>query len=102
MDHRTTADSRSIMDSQPWVAQPLQGSGGRHDSSERERERRSSRFSPMAPLGGGVVEMATRHHSTKATSGASMGRWFRTRGEIGAGLIAVDNRGALLESFIGP
>jgi hypothetical protein len=39
MDHRTTADSRSIMDSQPWVAQPLQGSGGRHDSSERERER---------------------------------------------------------------
>jgi hypothetical protein len=37
------------------------------------RERRSSRFSPMTQLGGGVMEMATRRHSTKATSGAPMG-----------------------------
>jgi hypothetical protein len=32
------------------AARPLRGSGGRHDSSERERERRSSGFSLMAPL----------------------------------------------------
>jgi hypothetical protein len=43
----------------PWwthdheAAWPLQGSGDHYDSSERGRERRSSEFSPMAPLGGG-------------------------------------------------
>jgi hypothetical protein len=37
------------------------GLGGRRDclERERERERRSSKFSPMAPLGGGATEMAT-------------------------------------------
>jgi hypothetical protein len=39
----------------------LRGSGGRRDSSERERvrERRTSEFSPMAPLGGGAAETVT-------------------------------------------
>jgi serine/threonine protein kinase len=55
------------------VAWPLHGSGGRRDSSERER---SSGFSPMAPLGGGATEMASRRSSTKAAGGAPMGRWF--------------------------
>jgi hypothetical protein len=50
----------------PWwthdhgAVQPLQGSGGRHDSSERERERRSSEFSPMTSFGGGATEMASQ------------------------------------------
>jgi hypothetical protein len=67
----------------PWwtrdhgAAWLLQGSRGRRDSSERERERRSSGFSPMAPLGGGVVEMVTRRRSKEATGGAPMGRWFQ-------------------------
>jgi uncharacterized protein (DUF2237 family) len=67
----------------PWwthdngVARPLQGSGGCRDSSERERERRLSGFSPMAPLGGRGSEMATRWCSTKAAGGAPMGIWFR-------------------------
>jgi hypothetical protein len=43
---------------------------------ERERERRSSRFSPMAPLGDEAAEMATQRRSTEAADGASMGRWF--------------------------
>jgi hypothetical protein len=66
----------------PWwthnhgAARPLWGSGGRRDSSERERERRSLGFSPIAPLGGGAVEMATRWRSTEVVSGASIGRWF--------------------------
>jgi hypothetical protein len=51
----------------------LQGSGGRRDRSERER-RRSSGFSPMAPLRGGAAEMATRRHSTEAVDGAPMRR----------------------------
>jgi hypothetical protein len=42
------------------AARPLQGSGGRRDSSERERERRSLGFSPMAPLGGRAAEMTTQ------------------------------------------
>jgi hypothetical protein len=43
----------------------------------RERERRRSLvFSPMVPLGGGAVEMATRQRSTEAVSGAPMGRCF--------------------------
>jgi hypothetical protein len=67
----------------PWwthdhaAARPLRGSGGRRDSSElreRERERRLSGFSPMAPLGGGAAEMATRRRSTEAAGGALMGR----------------------------
>jgi hypothetical protein len=36
---------------------PLRGLRGRRDRSERER--RSSGFSPITPLGGGAVEMAT-------------------------------------------
>jgi hypothetical protein len=49
----------------------------RERERERERERRSSGFSPMAPLGGGVVEMVTRRRSKEATGGAPMGRWFQ-------------------------
>jgi hypothetical protein len=52
----------------------LRGSGVRRDSSEREGERRSSRFSPMAPLVGGAVEMTTRRCLTEVTDGALMGR----------------------------
>jgi hypothetical protein len=45
---------------------------------ERERRRRKlSEFSPMAPLGGGAVEMATRQRSTEVASGALMERWFQ-------------------------
>jgi hypothetical protein len=67
-----------------------------------QRERRSSGFSPMAPLGGGAVEMATRRHSIEAVGVAPMGRWFQMRGwEIGAEVGAVDNGGALIISFIG-
>jgi hypothetical protein len=64
--------------------------------AQRERERRSSGFSPMAPLGGGAAEMITRQRSTEAASGAPMGRWFRVRrGEIGVRVGAMDNGGAL-------
>jgi hypothetical protein len=45
---------------------------GCRDSSERER--RSSGFSLMTPLGGGTVEMTTRQRSMEATGGASIGR----------------------------
>jgi hypothetical protein len=70
--------------------------------SRRKRER-SSGFSPMAPLGSGAVEMATRRRSAEAAGGAPMGRWFRARGgEIGVRVGAVDNGGALVTSFIGP
>jgi hypothetical protein len=48
--------------------------------AQRERERRSSGFSPMAPLGGGATKIATRRSSTEAAGGASMGRWFWARG----------------------
>jgi hypothetical protein len=41
------------------------------------RERRSSGFSPMAPLGGGAAEMTGRWRSTEATGGAPIGRWFQ-------------------------
>jgi hypothetical protein len=69
---------------------------------ERERGRRLSEFSPMTPLGGGAAEMATRRRSTEATGGALMGRWFRAQGEeIGAGVGAVDNGGAIITPFIG-
>jgi hypothetical protein len=52
----------------PGMALPLWGSGGCHDTSEREgeRERSSSRFSPITSLGGGDAEMVTRRCSTKA------------------------------------
>jgi hypothetical protein len=43
----------------------------------RERERRSSGFSPIAPLGGGAVKIVTQRCSTKATDGSPMGRWSR-------------------------
>jgi hypothetical protein len=75
---------------------------GRHDSTHRERERSSLGFSPIVPLGGRVAETATRRCSIEAASGAPMGRWFRARGgEIGAGVDAVDNGGALIAPFIG-
>jgi hypothetical protein len=75
---------------------------GRHDSTQRERERSSLGFSPIVPLGGRVAETATRRCSIEAASGAPMGRWFRVRGgEIGAGVDAVDNGGALIAPFIG-
>jgi hypothetical protein len=57
----------------------------RDGEGERERERRSPGFSPMTPLGGGAVKMATRRRSTEVPGGAPMGRWFWVRGgEIGA------------------
>jgi hypothetical protein len=59
------------------ATRPLWGLRGHRDSSERGRERRSSGLSPMAPLGDGVAEMATRRCSTEATDGSPMWRWFR-------------------------
>jgi hypothetical protein len=57
----------------------------------------------MVPLEGGVAEMTKRWHSTEATGGALMAKWFRTRGgEIGAAVGAVDNGGALITPFIAP
>jgi hypothetical protein len=44
--------------------------------AQRERERRSSGFSPMAPLRGRAVEMGTRQRLIEAADGAPMGRWF--------------------------
>jgi hypothetical protein len=92
----------------PWwtrdhgAARPLRGSGGHRGSSERERERRLSGFSPMTPLGGGATEMAIQQRSKEAAGGAPMGRWFRMRGgEIGVRVGTVDNRGALVVLFIG-
>jgi hypothetical protein len=84
------------------VARLLQGSRGRCDSSERERERekRSSGFSPMTPLRGGAAEMVIQRCSTETVSGALMERWFRTWGEIGVRVGTVDNGGALVAPFI--
>jgi hypothetical protein len=60
------------------------------------RERRSSGFSPVAPLDDEVAEMAGRQRSTEVVGGAPMGRWFWTQGgEIGARVGAVENGGAL-------
>jgi hypothetical protein len=91
----------------PWwtcdhgAARPLRGSGGHRDSSERERERRSSGFSSTAPLGDGAAEITTQRRSTEAVDGALTGRWFRVRGgEIGAGVGVVDNGGALVAPLI--
>jgi hypothetical protein len=57
----------------------------------------------MTSLGAEAAEMVTRQCSTKASSGAPMRRWFWVReGEIGAGVGAVDNGGALIAPFIGP
>jgi hypothetical protein len=56
----------------------------------------------MAPLGGRATEMTTRRRSIEAVGGAPMGRWFRVRGEIGTGMGAMDNGGALIAAFIGP
>jgi hypothetical protein len=42
------------------AVRPIQGSEGHRDSTERERERRSLGFSPMASLEDGVAEMVTR------------------------------------------
>jgi hypothetical protein len=70
--------------------------------AQRERERRSSRFSPMMPFGCGAAEMVTLRRSIEAAGGALMGRWFRAQGgEIGAGVGALDNWGALVAPFIG-
>jgi hypothetical protein len=66
-----------------------------------QKERRSSGFSPMTPLGGRAVKMAGRRRSTEAANAAPMGRWFWLRGgEIGAGVGVVENGGAL-DAFIG-
>jgi hypothetical protein len=45
-------------------------------TTQRERERGSSGFSPMMPLGGGAAEMATRRPSSEAAGDALMWRWF--------------------------
>jgi hypothetical protein len=45
--------------------------------AQRERERRLLEFSPMTPLAGGAMEMATRWCSIEEAGGAPMGRWFR-------------------------
>jgi hypothetical protein len=59
--------------------------------SQRER-RRSSRLSPISPLGDEAVEMVTRRRSTEAIDGSPMERWFQVRGGyIGARVGAVDN-----------
>jgi hypothetical protein len=90
----------------PWwtrdhrAARPLQGSRGRRDSSERER--RSSGFSSMAPLGGGAAEMTTRRCSTESTGDALMGRWFRARGGDWSRGGCGGYGGALIAPFIGP
>jgi hypothetical protein len=91
----------------PWwtrdhgAARPLRDSGGRRDSLERERRRRSSGFSPMTPLEGGAAEMVIQRRSTEAAGGVPMGRWFRTRGgEIRVRVDTVDNGGALIMPFI--
>jgi hypothetical protein len=64
---------------------------------------RSLGFSPIAPLEGGTVKMATPRCSTKAVGGPSIGRRFQVRGgEIGANVSVDDNGGALIVSFIGP
>jgi hypothetical protein len=40
----------------------------------------------MSSLGGGAMKMTSRRHSTEATSGTPMERWFWARkGEIEAG-----------------
>jgi hypothetical protein len=50
----------------------------------------------MVPLGCRAAEMAKQRRSTEAAGGASMGRWFQARGgEIGVGVGAVENGGAL-------
>jgi hypothetical protein len=42
----------------------------------------------MTPFRGGAVEMVTRRHSTEATGGAPMRRWFLARGgEIGVRVV---------------
>jgi hypothetical protein len=46
--------------------------------AQREREKRSSGFSPMTPLRGGATEMVIQRRSTEAVGGALMERWFRT------------------------
>jgi hypothetical protein len=70
--------------------------------AQRERERRSSGFSPMAPLGGGAAEMVGRWCSIEAADGALMGRWFWARGEeIGARVGVMENV-ELSMPFIGP
>jgi hypothetical protein len=78
----------------------LRGSGGQRDSSERERE--VVGVLTNGATWGEAVEMATQRCSTEVIDGALMGRWFRTRGgDIGAGVSAVDNGGALIAPFIG-
>jgi hypothetical protein len=56
----------------------------------------------MTLLEGGAAELVTRRRLIEAVGGASMGRWFLARGgQIGAGVGALDNRGALVIPFIG-
>jgi hypothetical protein len=69
-----TRDHGAAWTQQSLGARLLQGSGGHCNSSKRER--RSLGFSPMAPLGGGAVEMVGWWCSTEAAGGTLMGRWF--------------------------
>jgi hypothetical protein len=72
------AEKRDIIVSGTTLHDGNQSCCARYSS---ERERRSSGFSPMAPLGGRAAEMA---------------RWFRARGgEIRVEVGAVDHGGAL-------
>jgi hypothetical protein len=87
------AEKRDIIVSGTTLHDGNQSCCARYSS---ERERRSSGFSPMAPLGGRAAEMAGRRRSTVAAGGAPMARWFRARGgEIRVEVGAVDNGGAL-------
>jgi hypothetical protein len=102
MDHVIMIASRSMVDSRPWGGAAAPGAREVIVIGRRERERRSSGFSLTVPLGGGAAEITTRRHSTEAVGGAPMGRWFWEQGgEIGAGVGAMDNRGALVMTFIG-
>jgi hypothetical protein len=95
-----THDHGAAWTHQSLGARLLRDLGGHRDSSERER--RSSGFSPMAPLGGGAAEMVKRRCSIEATGGAPMGRWFWARGkEIGA-RVGVMGNVELSMPFIGP
>jgi hypothetical protein len=83
MDHKITAALGPWWTHDHGATQPLRGSRGCCDSSERERERErrtSSTFSPMALHGGGATEMATRRRSTEVACGAPLGRSFRALG----------------------
>jgi hypothetical protein len=56
----------------------------------------------MASLGSRAAEIVKQRCSTEATGGATMERWFRVcGGEIGTGMGAMDNGGALVVPLTG-